>query len=68
MRKNKIDKWKLIKSGKLKNECAICGLGPEWRGKELILVLDYINGIESDSRISNLRLLLELFDIKIPAA
>lgn len=39
------------------NQCAICGLGQEWQGKELILVLDYINGIRTDQRSSNLRLL-----------
>ena len=55
--KHNINKLKLIKSGKLKNKCAVCGLGPEWQGKELILVLDYINGIQSDDRIVNLRLL-----------
>ena len=57
MLKSAIDKLEYIESGKLKNECAVCGLGPEWRNKELILVLDYINGIETDERIENLRLL-----------
>ena len=55
--KNNINKLKLIESGKLKNECAICGQGPEWMNKELILILDYINGIPSDNRLKNLRLL-----------
>jgi ribosomal protein S14 len=57
MYKNNIIKHELIESGKLKNQCAICGQGPQWQGKELILILDYINGIESDNRIVNLRLL-----------
>lgn len=32
-------------------------MGPEWQGKELVLVLDHINGIHSDNRLNNLRLL-----------
>jgi len=55
--KNSINKLRLIKLGKLENKCAVCGLLPEWRGKELILVLDYINGDQHDNRIENLRLL-----------
>jgi ribosomal protein S14 len=55
--KNNVNKLKLIESGKLKNECAICGQGPKWMNKELILILDYINGIPSDNRLKNLRLL-----------
>jgi ribosomal protein S27AE len=56
MRK-KLDPAKLIEHGLLKNVCVICGQGPEWQGKELILVLDYINGFVSDNRLQNLRLL-----------
>lgn len=55
--KHFINKLKLIQSGKLKNACAVCGLGPEWQEKELILILDYINGVQTDDRLSNLRLL-----------
>ena len=55
--KYNIDKMDLIKKGLLKNQCAICGLGIEWQNKELILILDYINGIQTDERIENLRLL-----------
>ena len=57
MKKKIVDKFKLIQSHKLENKCAVCGLGSEWQGKELILVLDYINGIQTDNRVSNLRLL-----------
>ena len=35
--------------------CSICGLLPEWNGKELTLILDHINGHNKDHRIENLR-------------
>ena len=50
-------KRRLIGSGKLKNECNICGQIPEWRGKRLAMVMDHINGERDDNRIENLRLL-----------
>lgn len=36
-------------------ECSICHLQPVWNGKELILILDHINGINNDDRLDNLR-------------
>ncbi len=36
--------------------CAICGV-EKWRGKELSLHLDHINGINNDHRVTNLRFL-----------
>jgi len=53
----KIDREKLIQSGILMNSCAVCGIGPSWHGQELILVLDFINGVQTDIKLSNLRLL-----------
>lgn len=50
-------KRRLIKSGKLKEECSDCGQKPLWNGKPLMLELDHINGIYNDNRIENLRLL-----------
>jgi Zn finger protein HypA/HybF involved in hydrogenase expression len=49
-------KARLIKEGLLKNECAECGIGPEWRGKKLVLILDHINGVNDDNRLGNLQL------------
>ncbi|MFD7230574.1 HNH endonuclease [Streptomyces sp. NPDC059881] len=37
--------------------CAGCGTGPEWRGRPMTLEIDHINGDWSDDRIENLRLL-----------
>ncbi len=35
--------------------CSICGQEPIWQGKELILILDHINGSNHDDRLENLR-------------
>lgn len=35
--------------------CSICGQKPFWNGKELTLILDHINGNNTDDRLENLR-------------
>jgi predicted RNA-binding Zn-ribbon protein involved in translation (DUF1610 family) len=50
-------KRRLIKESILEEKCAKCGMGSEWEGEPLVLILDHINGINNDHREENLRLL-----------
>ena len=49
-------KRRLIDAGLLRNECSSCGLS-EWQGKKLCVQIDHINGINTDNRLENLRML-----------
>ncbi len=50
-------KCRLLNAGIFKNVCAECNQGPEWNGKPLVLQLDHVNGISTDHRLENLRIL-----------
>lgn len=49
-------KGRLKQEGLLKQCCYICGI-KRWKGKDLSLHLDHINGNRNDNTLSNLRLL-----------
>ena len=49
-------KNRLWKEGLLEKKCSNCDIA-EWMGKEAPLQLDHINGVRTDNRIENLRIL-----------
>jgi hypothetical protein len=49
-------KRRLYAEGLKKPECELCGQDETWRGKRMSLILDHINGIRTDNRIENLRI------------
>lgn len=49
-------KHRLLNLDLLRKECYSCGI-TEWMGKPAPLQLDHINGVRSDNRIENLRIL-----------
>lgn len=51
-------KRRIIKQNILpSNKCDICNMNNDWCGKELVLILDHINGVNNDHRKNNLRLI-----------
>jgi HNH endonuclease len=49
-------KRRLYESGLKRRRCEMCGQGEEWRGSRMALVLDHINGVATDNRLENLRI------------
>jgi hypothetical protein len=48
-------KRRILEDNLIEYKCAICNIGPFWNNKPMVLILDHINGINNDSRLSNLR-------------
>jgi transposase-like protein len=49
-------KRRLYEQGLKRRECELCGLNDTWFGRPMALILDHINGIPTDNRIENLRI------------
>jgi Zn finger protein HypA/HybF involved in hydrogenase expression len=48
-------KRRILEKSLVEYKCQCCGIGPEWQGKPMPLILDHINGINNDNRVENLR-------------
>jgi hypothetical protein len=48
-------KKRIIEQKMVPYACDECGIGPEWNGKPMPLILDHINGVNNDNRLKNLR-------------
>jgi hypothetical protein len=49
-------KRRLYDEGVKRRECELCGQGESWRGATMALILDHINGVPTDHRLENLRI------------
>ena len=49
-------KRRLYEAGLKERKCELCGLGENWRGGHMALILDHINGVANDNRLENLRI------------
>lgn len=49
-------KQRLYDAGLKQRRCELCGQTEVWRGRAMSLILDHINGIPTDNRIVNLRI------------
>jgi hypothetical protein len=49
-------KDRLYEAGLKTRKCELCGQGEIWRGREMSLILDHINGVGTDHRFENLRI------------
>ncbi len=49
-------KQRLYATGLKQRRCELCGQGESWRGRQMALILDHVNGVADDNRLRNLRI------------
>jgi hypothetical protein len=49
-------KKRLFAEGHKQRRCELCGVGEQWRGRPMSLILDHVNGVANDNRLENLRI------------
>jgi hypothetical protein len=59
-------KDRLYKDGIKERKCEMCGQGELWMGKKISLILDHINGCNTDNRIENLRIVCPNCNASLP--
>jgi hypothetical protein len=59
-------KRRILEQKLIEYRCLCCGIGPEWNGKPMPLLLDHINGINNDHRLDNLRFVCSNCDTQLP--
>ena len=59
-------KKRVIQENMIPYICAECGIGPEWNGKPMPLIMDHINGKNNDNRLENLRFVCSNCDSQLP--
>ena len=59
-------KKRILQQSLIEYRCDCCGMDPEWEGKDLVLILDHINGVNNDNRLDNLRFVCPNCDSQLP--
>lgn len=54
------------KGNYMEYKCSICGMEPIWQGQPLVLILDHINGCNTDDRLENLRWVCPNCNMQLP--
>ena len=49
-------KRRLYDEGLKRRVCELCGQDEDWRGRQMALILDHINGVPTDNRLENLQI------------